>query len=49
MSGAYNTCGGEAMFVDLQRFSFWGNLREGYHLEYVGADWRIILKWILNE
>jgi hypothetical protein len=29
---------------------FWlGNVKEGYHLEYVGADWRIILKLVLNR
>jgi hypothetical protein len=27
---------------------WWGNLREGDHLENPGADGRIILKWILD-
>ena len=28
---------------------WWGNLREGYHLEYPGVDGRIILKWIVEK
>ena len=26
-----------------------GNLKQKGHLEYLGVDGRIILKWILNE
>ena len=28
---------------------WWGNLREGDHLEHVGEDERIILKWIFEK
>ena len=28
---------------------WWGNLREGNHLEYRGVDGSIILKWILEK
>jgi len=28
---------------------WWGNLKERYHLEDLGIDRRIILKWILNK
>jgi hypothetical protein len=28
---------------------WWGNLREGGHLEDPGVDVRIILKWILKS
>ena len=28
---------------------WWGDLREGDHLEEQGIDGRIILKWILNK
>ena len=28
---------------------WWGNLREGDHLEHVGVDERIILKWIFEK
>jgi hypothetical protein len=27
----------------------WGNLREGDHLEYLGVDGRIILKFIFEK
>jgi len=40
-----NTYGGEKMSV---RF-WWGNLREGHHLEVPGLDGRIIMKWIFNK
>jgi hypothetical protein len=29
--------------------SWWGNLRERYHLEDAGVDGMIILKWIFNK
>jgi hypothetical protein len=28
---------------------WWGNLREGYHLEDPDVDGRIILKWIFKK
>jgi len=28
---------------------WWGNLREGGHLEDPGVEWRIILKWIFRN
>jgi hypothetical protein len=28
---------------------WWGNLMEGDYLEDLGADWRIIFKWILKK
>jgi hypothetical protein len=28
---------------------WWGNLKEGYHLEDLGVVGRLILKWILNK
>jgi hypothetical protein len=28
---------------------WWRSLREGYHLEDQGVDWKIILKWILKK
>jgi hypothetical protein len=28
---------------------WWGNLREGDHLQDSGIDWRIILNWILEK
>jgi len=28
---------------------WWGNLREGDHLEYSDVDGRIILRWVLQE
>jgi hypothetical protein len=31
------------------RFTCWGNLREGDHLEESGVGDRIILKWILEK
>ena len=32
----------------IQGFS-WGNLRERYHLEDLGVDVRIILRWIFRK
>jgi len=26
-----------------------GDIREGYHLEYIGVDGMIILKWVFKE
>ena len=34
---------------EVHRGSWWGNLREGYHLENPGVNGRIILKWILER
>jgi hypothetical protein len=28
---------------------WWGDLREGDHLEYTGVEWMIILKWIFEK
>jgi hypothetical protein len=28
---------------------WWGNLREGDHMENPGVNWRIILKWIFRK
>ena len=38
--GACSTYGGE---------KGWGNLRKGNHLEDVGVDGRIILRWIFRK
>jgi hypothetical protein len=27
---------------------YWGNVREGDHLDDTGVDWKIILKWIFK-
>jgi hypothetical protein len=35
--------------VEVHAGFWWGNLREGDHLEDLGVDRRIILKWILEE
>jgi hypothetical protein len=41
MGGACGMYGGEK-----HAWFWWGNLREGDHLEVPGIDGRIILKWI---
>jgi len=28
---------------------WWRNLKEIHHLEHLGTDWRMILKWILIQ
>ena len=33
------------MYIEL----WWGNLRERDHLEYLGIDGRIILRWIFRK
>ena len=44
MDGACSTCGGEKHI----RFC-WENLRERDHLEDLGVDYKIILKWIFKS
>jgi hypothetical protein len=34
---------------EVHRGLWWGNLREGDHLEGTGIGWRIILKWIFEK
>ena len=38
-------CGGRDVYIG----TWWGNLRERYHLENLGVNWSIILKCILNR
>jgi hypothetical protein len=35
--------------VEVYTGLWWGNLKERDHLEDVGIDWRIILKWIFRK
>jgi len=28
---------------------WWGDLREGDNLEYLGSDWKMILKWVSRK
>jgi hypothetical protein len=46
MAGACSTYGGG---VDVHAGFWWGDLREGDHLEDPSLDWRIILKWIFKK
>jgi hypothetical protein len=34
---------------EVHRQFWWGNLKEGDHLEHPGLDERIILKWIFEK
>jgi len=42
-------CGMRREREEMHRGFWWRNLREGDHLEYLGIDVRMILKWILNK
>ena len=44
--GRCSTCGGRG---EVHTGFWWGDLREGDHLEDPGIDGRIILKWILKR
>jgi len=35
--------------VEVHAGFWWGNPREGDHLEELGVDGRIVLKWILHK
>jgi hypothetical protein len=45
MDRACSTYGGEEVYVGF----WWGNLREGDHLEDAGVDLKIILRWIFRK
>jgi hypothetical protein len=46
MDRACSTYGGR---VEVYIGFWWGNLREGVHLEDAGVDLRIILRWIFRK
>jgi hypothetical protein len=37
------------ILVEIRKGARWGNLKERDHLEDLGVNWRIILKWMLNK
>ena len=50
--GVIKSCGACSAYGGLERCIqgfWWGDLRERYHLEDVGVDGRIILKWIFKK
>jgi hypothetical protein len=34
---------------EMRSWFWWGNVREGHHLQNLGIDGRIIIKWIINR